>query len=279
MLNLAAPRVLAAARPPLKGSCLQRELILTTARFQGMRWAMLAAILGLLFLFSVPAREARACAVIIPSDPHERLAAQLRVGELVVLGQVSAERPAEPWERRSGYVSTIEPVVVLRGEAPENIRLTALGAGLGPDCSGGPRLPVGERVFLAVPSHPQIQATIIIGIYPLDRSHFGEEYRFPTPEALVQEAAGLVGASPDLTEAAIRFAVGEIAPTPSATPPLLSTAGPIVQAASPESATGAQRADNGTAFRWLPWLMVSAAVLALGTLVGSALFGRSATHQ
>ena len=202
--------------------------------------AVLIALMASVVIALTPTEDALACAISIPGDPYDGL--RWRVGEatVIIVGQVTAERHGTV-DGQPPYISTVRPVATLKDEPPEGgFELSPLGWA-SPDCSGGPRLPAGERVLLALRhgiQGPTTQMTVMSGAYilradatypglPPPTLHVspglaaGTPYpRFPRGEDFVREVAAMVGAPSERTEQAVRSAQGMDLERPAATPSL-----------------------------------------------------------
>lgn len=219
--------------------------------------ASLLAVLAVLLASGLAQpRPALACSL---AGVQLDLAAEL--AEIVIVGEVTAERVIEP--TYPTYESTIRPAAVLKGAPPGELVISPLGY-LGPDCSGGPRLAVGERVLLFVGRGiigTQGDGDLQVvgyedGKYALENGYAkiaSHEQPIPAEQAIRQVAA-ITGAPEEQVAAALAFARGEAAPTPSV------EAEPI--------ATPSEDADED-----FPWLVVGlssaagAAVLLAGLLI------------
>lgn len=133
--------------------------------------------------------------------------------QLVFVGEVIAERPIDlaPFSY-DAYESTIHVVATLKGVVDDETTLAPLGF-LGADCSGGPRLRMGERVLLFLEFYGSAWHVFDYegGKYLLANgmaeSAFGESH--PTEEAL-QTVGEITGAPQDQLDTALAFARGEL---------------------------------------------------------------------
>ncbi len=105
--------------------------------------ALACAVVALAVFAPATAKPAAACSILqIDLDTAAEGA------EIVIVGKVIQERTIERLVYASEhYESTILVVAALKGNPEREIILSPLGF-LGSDCSGGPRLPAGERVLL-----------------------------------------------------------------------------------------------------------------------------------
>lgn len=144
------------------------------------------------------------------------------IAEIVIVGEVTAERIIEPTSPT--YESTVRPAAVLKGAPPGEIVISPLGY-LGADCSGGPRLAAGERVLLfvgrgMVGGQAQGELQVVgyeAGKYALHDGLAMQPYTgssMPADQA-IRQVATITGASEDQVVAAIAFAQGD----PTAEPP------------------------------------------------------------
>jgi hypothetical protein len=119
-----------------------------TARFLVL--ALVASML-LLALTTGPARRAEAACSIGATDYHRAGLNAFSHAANVVLGTVASERSIpRPPNTQEAWESVVVVEVVLKGDVgDEPLRIPYIGF-LGGDCSGGPRLRVGERVLIPV---------------------------------------------------------------------------------------------------------------------------------
>ena len=191
------------------------------------------AVVALAVFAPATARPAAACSIV--QTDLETTAAE---AEIVIVGQVIAESMVDP--RWPSFESTIRVAAVLRGDLELEITLSPLGF-LGADCSGGPRLPVGERVLLLLSRFKGE-----LRVYGYENGKYvltdGEARRafelFPpaTPipaEDALRRVAAITGATDEQLDAALAFAgVGPApAPLPDAAP--IPTDAPLPDASPP----------------------------------------------
>lgn len=185
-------------------------------------WFLAEAVLGVgLAVLAQHTVPAAACS-IAPST----LQSNADHAQLIIVGQVVAERPLSPSLAAGyeAYESTIHVAAILKGDATSQLTLGPLGF-LGPDCSGGPRLQVGERVLLFLSSPQRLQpgsAPQVFGYeggkYLLTNgtatSQYAEPRTMPADQAL-RQVASITGVPTVQLDAALAFARGE-EPTPEA---------------------------------------------------------------
>jgi hypothetical protein len=102
-------------------------------------------------LLRVPSASAITCSMLGEPDPRARLDAQLDYAALVLVGQVTEEKPFDVLP--GSYASTIAVAAVLKGDLPEN-PLTLGHLNDNWVCAGGPRLREGTAVLLLLHQSP-----------------------------------------------------------------------------------------------------------------------------
>lgn len=178
--------------------------------------ASMALALAALAAFAPGAAERALACSIGPGS----LESSAEYADLIIVGEVVAEEPGGPYDT---YSSTIRVAATFRGETDEMLRLENLGY-LGADCSGGPRLPEGERVLLFLihyrsPSEPAVTpetgplqpAGWENGKYALQDGNFVSRYAQPASYPYwdaVQRVAAITNAPQDEIDAALAFAGG-----------------------------------------------------------------------
>ena len=104
---------------------------------------LVCAVVALVVFAPATARPAAACYMLEFS-----LEAVAEEAEIVIVGEVVRERTIERVKpSREAYESTVDVRAALKGNPERELILSPLGY-LNSDCSGGPRLTVGERVLL-----------------------------------------------------------------------------------------------------------------------------------
>ena len=201
--------------------------------------ALLALMIWLTGTLLVPA-PAAACLLTPLPEASLRLKQQTEAADLIIVGQVTAERPydgpSRPGLWQPAFASLVRPVALLKGATPDaEIEVSPLG-GLGPDCTGGPRLELGERVLLFLRRGDPHRVADGAGTRPagwsivlggrakyvfqdsraaLDLRHIlgflpGDRALEPAGQAedLVKDAAVLAGSPEDQIERALQFVQG-----------------------------------------------------------------------
>ncbi|MCK9487565.1 MAG: hypothetical protein M0R73_12855 [Dehalococcoidia bacterium] len=200
-----------------------------------MRPPRLGLAVGLLLVALAPALvrpEAASACYGGPAPEVLNPAGFTQYADAIIVGEVARE---EEWRDRPGiYASTVRVEATLLGDVDEEVVLPALGVLQG-DCSGGQRLPEGERVLLfleRLPDNvnlPQARWQIAImgyGLYSLvdgkallDRNPYRHDDAPPPPlpwqsdverpaEDVIREVATLTAADPTEVDRALRFAIG-----------------------------------------------------------------------
>ena len=179
--------------------------------------ALICAVVALAVFAPATAKPAAACTVI-----RVDLDTAAEGAEMVIVGEVIRERSIERVVfSREAYESTVRVRVALKGNPERDITFSPLGF-LGADCSGGPRLPAGERVLLFI-----IEYNGKLHVYGFEKYVLanGEAIRqfavvdslpgpsIPAGDAL-RRVAAITGATDEQLDAALDFAgVGPV-PTP-----------------------------------------------------------------
>lgn len=189
------------------------------------RTVRLLALLLLLVGFALPGTAGRpvlgaACSIGSPINLGESFERNASNSQILLVGTVVQERSIpRPPNTTQIWESVIAPQAMLRGDALEEpLRIPYIGF-LGGDCSGGPRLEVGERVLLPIywgnPSYGDgSSAWQLQGIYSKVVFEDGTAYlesaldrhRLGDLESVVRMAGDAVGASEAQIEAAIAAA-------------------------------------------------------------------------
>ena len=186
--------------------------------------ALVASIAVTLALTGVAPRNAYACS-LAPPDKNDPLKYVLEDASLVIVGRVVDERATGGVSGEKAYESRVTPDAVLRGSAPNgDIVLPRLNT-LGADCSGGPRLPEGERVLLFLYKtsmfDPQTgrnqqdvwQIGLVGGKVVIESGAayvevFDQRIRLGETEPAIRDIASRVGASQAQADAAVAAATG-----------------------------------------------------------------------
>lgn len=125
-----------------------------------LRVLFLLAILALAALMVGLGRPRLAVACSL--GPPPAMKDQVRSADLIFVGQVVRERRIE-FRGSEGYASTLHVAAVLKGRPPLEVTISPLGFNH-PDCSGGPRLPVGQRMLIFLPEEYQEQSSFLRSI-------------------------------------------------------------------------------------------------------------------
>lgn len=255
-----------------------------------------AAVAGLAWA-AVPGRAHACDPVPVVNLTPDFLRAQAERADLIVVGEAGAEWSADagqgaadapasshdgagrtPEAGPSGppYYSLVLVAAVLKGEAPAGSVEVGPAGFLGPDCSGGPRLELGQRALLFLrrgepPNAFAAETWRFIGPSWYALEDGGARYRsfaqgHPDWDAadLVRLVAAAAGSDPAQVEKAVRYARGEDVEMPRIVPLAEPATGPAPADAAPQAARG-----PGGPPRWaVPAAAAGAAVvLALAGLV------------
>ncbi|HEY8490941.1 MAG TPA: hypothetical protein VIO14_08105 [Dehalococcoidia bacterium] len=264
--------------------------------------AVAAAVAGLAWA-AAPGR-AHACSLVPVVDlTPEFVRAQAERADLIVVGEAGAEwqadqgrasgdtpvssRDERPLTATNGdvpYYSLVLVAAVLKGEAPAGSIDVGPSGFLGPDCSGGPRLELGQRVllFLRQGEPPNAFAGETWSFtgpswYALEdgRAHY-RSFAQGRPDwdaaELVRLVAATAGSDPAQVEQAVRYARGEDVEMPRIVP--LAGAEPATDPAPPDTAPDEEAAASGGASRNAAW-----AAAAAGAAVAVALAGLLARRR
>ena len=165
------------------------------------------------------AKPAAACSFGVPSDHVSALNAATIGSEIVIVGEVIHERTIERVVfSGEAHESTIRVVVALKGSPEREITLSPLGF-LGADCSGGPRLPAGERVLLFLDQYGGEFHVYgyELGKYVLTEGEAKNFHFSPIPaEDFLRRLAAITDAPDDQLDAALAFAGVGPQPEPTA---------------------------------------------------------------
>ena len=172
--------------------------------------AALGIVLAALAALS-PVAPHRAAACSMGPTPLDEAAAG---APIVVVGEVIDERVLNPQFSSDMYESTVRVHAVLKGSIDQEFTLSPLG-GLGPDCSGGPRLEVGEHVLLFV---SEFGGELRVYGYEQGKYLLGDglartaEMPPLALEDTIRTVASITGASPEQLDAALEFALSPVEP-------------------------------------------------------------------
>lgn len=196
-------------------------LSLTAALIAGLAWA------------GLPGRV-HACSLAPIQVTEEWVRGQAGQADLIVVGEAGAEWPADIGGRGQRYFSSVLVAATLKGQPPESLVDVGPTGYLGPDCSGGPKPALGQRVLLFLrrgEPGPHLShgvwavspAQAGAGMYVLEDGRARpERYGSAGPEwdagALIEVIADAVDADPAQTEKAIRYARGEDVEMPRIVP-------------------------------------------------------------
>ncbi len=194
--------------------------------------SLACAVVALAVFAPATAKPAAACSIARPD-----LDTAAEEAEIVIVGEVIRERTVERVFSGEAYESTVGVRAALKGNPEREITLSPLGF-LGPDCSGGPRLPAGMRVLLFITEfngEPHIYGyekyVLANGEARVQFAVAGSllEPSIPADDAL-RRVAAITGATDEQLDAALAFAgVGPTsAPQPDAEP--LPTDAPLPDA-------------------------------------------------
>ncbi len=172
------------------------------------------AVVALAVFAPATAKPAAACNIARPANVLSALDAAATGSEIVIVAEVIRERTIERVGLYEKYESTIRVRAVLKGNPEREITFSPLGFH-GADCSGGPRLPVGERVLLFL-SPSSILLFSGADKYVLAngeaRAQFavpGSPLRSPIPvDDALRRVAAITGATDEQLDAALAFALG-----------------------------------------------------------------------
>ena len=198
--------------------------------------ALVCALVAMAALAPGLAKPAAACS---PSYGHFTLEDRAEQAEIVIVGEVITEQAIEDLYDYppSYYESTIRIAATLKGNPEPEITLSPVGY-FGPDCSGGPRLPTGERVMLFLSEYRGD-----LRMFGLEESKYtlveGEAIIFYSEPTLSREpipvedafrrVAAITGATDEQLAAALAFARDEPAPEPRPDAELLPTEAPELE--------------------------------------------------
>ncbi len=179
--------------------------------------ALACAVVALVVFAPATAKRAAACSIgLVDLDTTAEEA------EIVIVGEVIRERTVERVVfSREAYESTVRVRAALKGNPEREITLSPLGF-LGADCSGGPRLPAGERVLLFL-----IEYNGGLHAYGFDKyvlANGEATRRFAVEDSLLEppipaddalrRVAAITGATDEQLDAALAFAGVGPAPAP-----------------------------------------------------------------
>ena len=177
------------------------------------------AVVALVVFAPATAKPAAACSILLVD-----LDTMAEEAEIVIVGEVIHERTVERPFSGEAYESTVRVHVALKGNPEREITFSDLGF-LGPDCSGGPRLPAGMRVLLFIEEyngqfHPGYEKYVLANgearaQFAVADSQLGPP--IPADDAL-RRVAAITGATDEQLDAALAFAGVGTAPPPDAEP-------------------------------------------------------------
>ena len=179
--------------------------------------AMICAVVALAVFAPATAKPAAACSIL-----RVDLDIAAEEAEIVIVGEVIRERTIERVVfSREAYESTVGVHATLKGNLEREITFSPLGF-LGADCSGGPRLPAGERVLLFITEFNGELLVYAAAKYVLANGEAIRQFAvadslpgppIPADEAL-RRVAAITGATDEQLDAALAFALGGPAPAP-----------------------------------------------------------------
>jgi hypothetical protein len=191
--------------------------------------ALVCAVVALAVFAPATAKPAAACTIL-----RVDLDTAAEEAKIVIVGEVIHERTIERVVfSREAYESTVGVRVALKGNPEREITFSPLGF-LGADCSGGPRLPAGERVLLFIAEYNGELHIYGFDKYVLANGEASRQFAvadslleppIPADDAL-RRVAAITGASPEQLAAALAFARDEPAPEHQPDAELLPTEAP-----------------------------------------------------
>ena len=116
---------------------------------------ILLSLLGFASLTAARPAGASTCSLLEPREANLELESAAKQAELVFLGRVTSEVkyldpvPSTMRADEAFYASHVEPLHVLKGDAPGELELRGMNR-VDVGCQGGPRLHEGEMVLLFV---------------------------------------------------------------------------------------------------------------------------------
>lgn len=193
--------------------------------------AAICAVVSLALFAPATAKPAAACTIL-----RVDLGTAAEEAEIVIVGEVIHERTVERPFSGEAYESTVRVHVALKGNPEREITFSDLGF-LGPDCSGGPRLPAGMRVLLFIEEyngqfHPGYEKYVLANgearaQFAVADSQLGPP--IPADDAL-RRVAAITGATDEQLAAALVFAGVGPAPAPQPDAEPLPTDAPLPDA-------------------------------------------------
>lgn len=196
--------------------------------------ALICAVVALAVFAPATAKPAAACTVI-----RVDLDTAAEDAEIVIVGEVIRERSIEPVVfPRETYESMVRVHAALKGNPEREITFSDLGF-LGADCSGGLRLPAGERVLLFITEYNGKLHVYAFAKYVLANGEASRQFAvadsppgppIPAGDAL-RRVAAITGATDEQLDAALAFALGRPAPAPQPDAEPIATDAPQPDAA------------------------------------------------
>ena len=165
------------------------------------------------------AKPVAACSFGPPGDPLSALDQAANGSEIVIVGEVIDERVIERViSSREIHESRVRVRAVLKGNPERELVFSPIGF-LGTDCSGGPRLPAGERVLLFLHQYGgEFRVhSYEFGKYVLKEGEAKNYHFSPLPaEEFLWRVAVITDAPDDQLDAALAFAGVGPQPEPTA---------------------------------------------------------------